>query len=139
MSLLLLTTTTTGLSPQSMEEAGGPGVSGDLAVSPAEGGEVGAHTDAGGSTEVAARLCGQTGRSPLILSLEGKCFLRGPTERESALLQTSLLPRLDQPPVDGVHGLLLFVFLRGLLSVSGPHSIAEQRSGGGRQQDGSLG
>ena len=117
-----------------MEEAGGPGVSRDLAVSPAEGWEVGAHTDAGGSTEVTAGLRGETGGSPLILSAEGKSFLRGATERESALLQTRLLGWLDEPPVDGVHGLLLFVFLRGLLSVSGPVcSSVEERSGGGRQ------
>ena len=69
------------MSPQSMKEAGGgggrsSGVSGDLAVSPAEGGEVGAHTDAGGSTEVAAGLCGQTGGSPHVLSVERECFLR---------------------------------------------------------------
>ena len=69
------------MSPQSMEEAGGgggrsPGVPGDLAVSPAEGGEVGAHADAGGSAEVAAALRGQTGGSPHLLSVEGESFLR---------------------------------------------------------------
>ena len=81
MSLLLLTTGTARMSPQSIEEAGGggglsPGVPGHLAVSPAEGGEVGAHTDAGGSTEVAAGLRGQTGGSPHVLSVERECFLR---------------------------------------------------------------
>ena len=73
------------MSPQSMEEAGGgggrsPGVSGDLTVSPAEGGEVGAHAYAGGSTEVAAGLRGQTGGSPRSLLVKGECFLRGTTE-----------------------------------------------------------
>ena len=125
-----------------MKEAGGgggrsSGVSGDLAVSPAEGGEVGAHTDAGGSTEVAAGLRGQTGGSPHLLSVKGEGFLRGATEGESPLLQPSLLPWLDQPVVDRVHCLLLFVFLRTGLSLD-PDSITEEGRGGGGQQDGSL-
>ena len=120
-----------------MEEAGGgggwsSGVSGDLAVSPAEGGEVGAHTDAGSSTEVAAALRGQTGGSPHFLSVKGEGFLRGATEGESSLLQPSLLPWLDQPVVDRVHCLLLFVFLRTGLGLD-LDSIAEEGRGGGRQ------
>ena len=130
------------MSPQSMEEAGGgggrsPGVPGDLAVSPAEGGEVGAHADAGGSTEVAAGLRGQTGGSPRSLLVKRECFLRGTTQGKSPLLQTSLLSGLDEPPVDRVHSLLLFVLLRRVLSL-GPHTFLEERGGGGRQEDGSL-
>ena len=126
-----------------MKEAGGgggwsSGVSGDLAVSPAEGGEVGAHADAGGSTEVAAGLRGQTGGSPRSLLVKGECFLRGTTEGKSSLLQTSLLPWLDEPPVDRVHSLLLSVLLGAAPSLAGPHSFVEERSGGGGQEDGSL-
>ena len=127
-----------------MEEAGGgggrsTGVSGDLAVSPAEGGEVGAHADAGGSTEVAAGLSGQTGGSPpsLLVPFKGESFLRGTTEGKSSLLQTSLLSGLDEPPVDRVHSLLLFALLRAAQSL-GPHSFVEERGRGGRQEDGSL-
>ena len=79
LSLLLLPVVR--MSPQSIEEAGGgsgrgPGVSRHFAVSPAEGGEVGAHADAGGSAEVAAALRGQTGGSPHLLSVEWESFLR---------------------------------------------------------------
>ena len=140
--MLLLLLAAVIMSPQSIEEAGGgrgrgPGVPGDLTVSSAEGGEVGAQTDAGGSAEVGAALCSETGGSPHLLSVKGEGFLRGATEGESPLLQPSLLPRLDQPVVDRVHCLLFFVFLRTGLSPD-PDSIAEEGRGGGGQQDGSL-
>ena len=100
-----------GMSPQSVEEAGGLGVSGDLAVCPAQVGYDGAHADAGGPAQVPAALRVEAGGSSQIFSVKGELLLGVSAEGEPSLLQACLLLWLDQPPVDRVDGLLLSVLL----------------------------
>ena len=106
--------------PEPVQEAGAPltdllprvlGVPGHLAVRPAEARHDRAHTDAGASAQVSTALRVEAGGSPQLFSVEGKCLLRVSAERKSSLLETRLLLRLDQPPVDRSHRLLLSALL----------------------------
>ena len=115
-----------------------PGLRGHIAPRPgdAEAGHDGWHADARGPWEVApAAVSAQAGGSPLLVI--GKCPLGAARQRESSLFEPRLLLRLHNPPVNGVHVVLLQTIIRmfpGLL----PLDLQQWRRGRG-QQDCPLG
>ena len=94
-------------------QAAAPGLRGHVAPRPgdAEVGHDGGHADARGPGEVApTAVCVKAGGSSLLVI--GECSLGAARQGEPSLLESRLLLRLHNPPVNGIHVVLLPTFIR---------------------------